>query len=189
MNDTTPPPSILVVDDTPANLTVLATILAKEGYKVRPANSGQVALTVAHNAAPDLILLDIQMPHMDGYEVCRRLRADERTRATPVIFISASDETWDKVEAFRVGGADYITKPFQIEEVLARVEHQLALRRQRAAIDSLDAPLAAILDAARRLRGAPAPERAALLDAVEAQVAAMRAALGGRSGIHEGHEE
>jgi PleD family two-component response regulator len=128
---------ILIVDDTPANLTVLSAILGKRGYRVRPALNGALALKAAQKAAPDLILLDVQMPGLDGYEVCRQLKADAQTRAIPVIFISALDDVLDKVEAFQVGGVDYITKPFQIEEVLARVENQLALHQQREAIASL----------------------------------------------------
>jgi len=128
---------ILIVDDTPANLTVLSAILGKRGYRARPAINGALALKAAQKAAPDLILLDVQMPGLDGYEVCRQLKADAQTRAIPVIFISALDDVLDKVEAFQVGGVDYITKPFQIEEVLARVENQLALHQQREAIASL----------------------------------------------------
>ena len=128
---------ILIVDDTPANLNVLSAILGKRGYRIRPAINGALALKAAQKAAPDLILLDVQMPGMDGYEVCRQLKGDAQTRAIPVIFISALDDVLDKVEAFQVGGVDYITKPFQIEEVLARVENQLALHQQREAIASL----------------------------------------------------
>ena len=128
---------ILIVDDTPANLTVLSAILGKRGYRVRPAINGALALKAAQKAAPDLILLDVQMPGLDGYEVCRQLKGDTQTRAIPVIFISALDDVLDKVEAFQVGGVDYITKPFQIEEVLARVENQLALHQQREAIATL----------------------------------------------------
>ena len=128
---------ILIVDDTPANLTVLSAILGKRGYRVRPAINGALALKAAQKAAPDLILLDVQMPGLDGYEVCRQLKEDAQTRAIPVIFISALDDVLDKVEAFQVGGVDYITKPFQIEEVLTRVEHQLALHRQREEIATL----------------------------------------------------
>jgi PleD family two-component response regulator len=128
---------ILIVDDTPANLNVLSAILGKRGYRVRPAINGALALKAAQKAAPDLILLDVQMPGLDGYAVCRQLKADAQTRAIPVIFISALDDVLDKVEAFQVGGVDYITKPFQIEEVLARVENQLALHQQREAIASL----------------------------------------------------
>jgi DNA-binding response OmpR family regulator len=112
-------------------LNVLSTILTQQGYKVRPANSGEMALVVAQNAAIDLILLDVQMPGMNGFTVCRQLKSRPSTHAIPVMFISALDEALDKVEAFEVGGADYITKPFQILEVLARVEHQLELYRQR----------------------------------------------------------
>ena len=147
MTESRPPQAdILVVDDTPANLNVLSTILTQQGYKVRPANSGEVALVVAQHAAPDLILLDIQMPGLDGFQVCRRLKALDQTRGIPVIFISALDEVLDKVEAFEAGAADYITKPFQILEVLARVEHQLVLHRQRAQI-------AAARDLVRSLQG------------------------------------
>jgi len=128
---------ILIVDDTPANLNVLSAILGKRGYRVRPAINGALALKAAQKAAPDLILLDVQMPGQDGYEVCRQLKADAQTRAIPVIFISALDDVLDKVEAFQVGGVDYITKPFQIEEVLARVENQLALHQQPEEIAAL----------------------------------------------------
>jgi PleD family two-component response regulator len=128
---------ILIVDDTPANLNVLSAILGKRGYRVRPAINGTLALKAAQKAAPDLILLDVQMPGLDGYEVCRQLKDDPHTRAIPVIFISALDDALDKVEAFQVGGVDYITKPFQIEEVLARVENQIALHQQREEIAAL----------------------------------------------------
>ena len=128
---------ILIVDDTPANLTVLSAILGKRGYRVRPAINGALALKAAQKAAPDVILLDVQMPGLDGYEVCRQLKGDAQTRDIPVIFISALDDVLDKVEAFQVGGVDYITKPFQIEEVLARVENQLALHKQREEIAAL----------------------------------------------------
>src|SRR6476660_6663526 len=128
---------ILIVDDTPANLNVLSAILGKRGFRIRPAINGALALKAAQKAAPDLILLDVQMPGLDGYEVCRQLKEDPLTRDIPVIFISALDDVLDKVEAFQVGGVDYITKPFQIEEVLARVENQLALHQQREAIARL----------------------------------------------------
>lgn len=130
---------ILIVDDTPANLNVLSAILGKRGYRVRPAINGALALKAAQKAAPDLILLDVQMPGMDGYEVCRQLKSDPQTHDIPVVFISALDDVLDKVEAFQAGGVDYITKPFQIEEVLARVENQLVLHQQREAITGLSA--------------------------------------------------
>ncbi len=120
---------LLIVDDKPANLRLLAAMLVEQGYKVRSAINGPLALTATRAAPPDMILLDINMPEMDGFEVCERLKADERTRDIPIIFISALDETADKVRAFTVGGVDYITKPFQLEEVLARVQTHLALRR------------------------------------------------------------
>ncbi|MEJ5311337.1 MAG: hybrid sensor histidine kinase/response regulator [Anaerolineae bacterium] len=127
---------VLIVDDTPANLRLLAGMLSDQGYKVRPAPNGKLALMAAHAAPPDLILLDINMPDMNGYEVCAALKEDPLTRDIPVIFISALDQTEDKVKAFTLGGVDYITKPFQIEEVLARVQTHLALytlRRQLSA--------------------------------------------------------
>jgi diguanylate cyclase (GGDEF)-like protein len=118
---------ILVVDDTPASLKLLSDLLKAEGYEVRSAISGELALHSAESAPPELILLDIRMPIMDGYEVCRRLKAQPVTRDVPVIFVSAAQETDEKVRAFREGGIDYITKPFQKEEVLARVKTQIAL--------------------------------------------------------------
>jgi DNA-binding response OmpR family regulator len=148
-----PQASILIVDDTPANLNVLSTILTQQGYKVRPANNGEVALVVAQRATPDLILLDIQMPGMNGFEVCKRLKEIDQTRDIPVIFISALDEVLDKVEAFEVGGVDYITKPFQILEVLARIEYQLTLRRQHEQIAAVSALAHDLHDSIRQLVG------------------------------------
>jgi len=135
------PPDILVVDDTPANLQLLSGMLKDRGYKVRPAPSGRVALQAAQSSPPDLILLDINMPEMDGYEVCTQLKNDERTADVPVIFISALNETMDKVRAFGVGGVDYITKPFQFEEVDARVSAHLRLRRMQVDLETLNAEL------------------------------------------------
>ncbi len=124
-----PKGTILVVDDTPDNLRILSSMLTKRGYAVRKTLSGQMALTMCDSALPDLILLDIMMPDMDGYEVCQRLKASEKTRDVPVIFLSALDSALDKVKAFSAGGADYITKPFQIQEVLARIANQLNIRQ------------------------------------------------------------
>lgn len=120
--------NILVVDDTLDNLRLLMGMLSKQGYVVRPAPNGSLALTAAQSDPPDLILLDIKMPEKDGYQVCQELKADRRTSDIPVIFLSALDEVFDKVKAFAVGGVDYITKPFQFEEVLARIENQLTIR-------------------------------------------------------------
>ncbi len=121
--------NILVIDDTPNNLRILSTILKAQKYEVRSVINGQMGLMAAQAAPPDLILLDINMPQMNGYEVCQSLKDSELTHDIPVIFISALTEALDKVRAFAVGGVDYITKPFQIEEVLLRVENQLARRQ------------------------------------------------------------
>lgn len=120
--------TILIVDDTPANLRLLSHILTDQGYHVRPIPDGPLALAAVWADPPDLILLDVRMPEMDGYQVCERLKSDPQTRDIPVIFISALDATQDKLRAFRAGGVDYVTKPFQPAEVLARVETHLALR-------------------------------------------------------------
>ncbi len=120
--------NILIIDDTPDNLRLLSATLIQQGYKVRSAISGKIALDGIKYFAPDLILLDILMPEMDGYEVCTHLKTNAVTRDIPVIFISAVDRVVDKVKAFGIGGADYITKPFHVEEVLVRVEQQLQLR-------------------------------------------------------------
>ncbi len=137
-----PPASILVVDDTPANLQVLAGMLKDRGYKVRPVPSGKLALLAAGRDPPDLILLDINMPEMNGYEVCEHLKADERLRGIPVMFISALTEQLDKVKAFAIGGVDYITKPFQMEELHARVETHLKLRRLQIELEETNVQLA-----------------------------------------------
>jgi len=123
--------TLFVVDDTPDNLRLLATLLSKQGYTIRKALSGAFALKSIRQLPPDLILLDINMPEMSGYSLCEQLKADPLTAEIPVIFISALDNVWDKVKAFKVGGSDYIAKPFQMEEVLARIEHQLLLQEQK----------------------------------------------------------
>ncbi|MBI2570196.1 MAG: hybrid sensor histidine kinase/response regulator [Candidatus Schekmanbacteria bacterium] len=125
-----PPASILIVDDTPASLNLLCSIVKARGHRARPVPCGELALRAAHADPPELILLDIGMPEMDGYEVCRRLKADAALRDIPVIFVSSHAEVWDKVEAFAVGGVDYVTKPFEIEEVHARIATHLELRRR-----------------------------------------------------------
>jgi two-component system, sensor histidine kinase and response regulator len=106
-------------------------MLEEQGYEVRCANSGAIALKAVEIEHPDIILLDINMPNMNGYEVCERLKLNKHTQPIPVIFLSALSETIDKVKAFRIGAVDYITKPFQVEEVLARIENQLSLRRMQ----------------------------------------------------------
>jgi len=130
-----PKADILVVDDVPANLRLLSEMLTEQQYKVRSVINGHMGLMAVRAAAPDLILLDINMPGMTGYEVCEHLKADEQTRDIPIIFISALDDTEDKVKAFTIGGVDYVTKPFRVEEVLARVETHLALRHLRLELE------------------------------------------------------
>lgn len=128
--------NILLVDDSPANLRLLMDILGKVGYKVRLAHNGQLALMAVEKEPPDLILLDIMMPGMDGYEVCEHLKANEQTRDIPVIFLSALSGIFDKVNAFNVGGVDYIPKPFQEAEVLARIKTHLALQNMQKQLEA-----------------------------------------------------
>ncbi|MEH1780936.1 MAG: response regulator [Nostoc sp.] len=124
-----PKTEILVVDDLRDNLRLLSNLLRSQGYEVRTAINGTMALRSAQSEPPALILLDINMPDIDGYEVCRQLKASEETRNIPIIFISALDDALDKVKAFHVGGVDYITKPFRVEEMLIRIETQLKVQR------------------------------------------------------------
>lgn len=134
---------ILIVDDIPANIQLLSLMLIEHGYKVRKLISGQRALKAVELQAPDLILLDIKMPGMDGYEVCRQLKASEVTCDIPVIFISALDDVFDKVKGFEAGGADYIIKPFEPVEVLARVSAQLKMQRLQQQLRAANLQLAA----------------------------------------------
>ena len=120
---------ILIVDDSPANAKMLSMLFKKNGYGARVAFDGKTVLEIVRENLPDLILLDIDMPDMDGYEVCRILKLDEKARGIPVIFISSLSETLDKINAFKVGGVDYVTKPFHVAEVLARVETHLGIMR------------------------------------------------------------
>ncbi|OHE82505.1 MAG: hypothetical protein A2107_06780 [Verrucomicrobia bacterium GWF2_62_7] len=144
-------PSILIVDDTPENLQLLNGMLKGRGYKARPVPSGEMALRAAKSDPPDLILLDINMPEMNGYEVCRRLKGDPALAAIPVIFISALNETMDKVKAFGLGGVDYITKPFQFEGVHARVETHLKLRQLQKELEHQNQQLKESYDRLREL--------------------------------------
>src|SRR5262249_34451507 len=120
---------ILVADDIPANLNLLSDALEPAGYNILAAPSGEVAVQIAKRMRPDLILLDIMMPGMDGYQTCELLKQHEATREIPVIFLTAKDETQDVVNGFRAGGVDYITKPFQADEVLIRVATHLSIHR------------------------------------------------------------
>ncbi len=129
--------SVLIVDDVADNLSLLSDMLVQRGFDVKIALSGPEALDSVERQHPDLILLDIQMPDMDGYEVCRRLKADAATRDIPVIFLSALSETDDIIKGFEVGGVDYVSKPFQSREVVARVGSQITVARQRQRIAEL----------------------------------------------------
>jgi putative two-component system response regulator len=129
--------TILIVDDNPNNLQVLSSMLQQAGYKVRPALSGEIALRAVEASLPDLILLDIRMPGLDGYQTCLRLKAEPRSSEIPVIFISALNDTDDKLAAFRAGGVDYVAKPFQAEEVLARVKAHMQLYQLQQRLEGL----------------------------------------------------
>jgi len=128
---------ILAVDDTPASLRLLTDILKDEGYEVRAAISGELALRAAILNPPELVLLDIRMPEMDGFEVCRRLKASQATQDVPVIFVSAASETEEKVRGFELGAVDFVTKPYQRDELLARVRTHLELNRLRHHLEDL----------------------------------------------------
>lgn len=145
--------SILVVDDNPDNLRLLEKILTEHHYNARLATSGSRALATVRKEAPDLILLDIMMPGMDGFEVCRRLKSDGQTAHIPVIFISAVSETIDKVKAFSLGAVDYISKPFQEDEVLARVKTHLTLSLLQRRMEKKNAELEKALAEINILRG------------------------------------
>lgn len=135
---------ILIVDDLADNLRILSETLSSQGHRVRAVRSGSMAVIGAKTAPPDVILLDIRMPTMDGFEVCRQLKGDAATQHIPVIFLSALDEATDKTRAFEAGGVDYITKPFQTVEVQARVHHQLTIQRLQRQVRSHQERLAAI---------------------------------------------
>lgn len=138
--------TILLVDDIPANLEILIRVFQRAGYKVRAVTSGSLGIRAAEHDPPDIVLLDVTMPGMDGYETCRRLKQDPLLKGIPVIFISALSETFDKVTAFEAGGVDYITKPIQIEEALARVRTHLALRRYQQLLEQSNRTLQDTID-------------------------------------------
>src|SRR5512139_484249 len=138
---------ILVVDDTPANLQALAGTLKAKGYQISVATNGKQALEVVERVRPDLILLDVMMPEMDGFETCRRLKASEQWRQIPVIFLTAKTETADIVKGFELGAVDYVGKPFNAHELLARVNTHLTIARlprehERLLLNILPAPVA-----------------------------------------------
>ncbi|MEA5533367.1 response regulator [Crocosphaera sp. XPORK-15E] len=133
---------ILVVDDSPINLRLIVDLFKARGYSVRPIPSGKLAITAIQNLPPDLILLDIMMPEMDGYEVCEKLKADPQTKDIPIIFVSALDEVLDKVKAFEMGGVDYVSKPIQEKELFARVETHLQISRLQQHLEEKNNKLA-----------------------------------------------
>ncbi|BCK87019.1 cyclic di-GMP phosphodiesterase response regulator RpfG [Sideroxyarcus emersonii] len=145
--------NILAVDDTPASLKLLTDLLREDGYEVRAAINGELALHAAAQNPPELVLLDIRMPGIDGYEVCRRLKAQASTRDVPVIFVSAATESDEKVQGFSVGAIDYVTKPYQRDELLARVHTHLELNRLRNHLEDLvDERTAELKESERKLR-------------------------------------
>lgn len=145
---------ILLVDDNPINLKTLTSILTGRGYQVRTAINGDLALNTIRKIIPDLIILDIRMPDMDGYQVCQHMKEDERYRHIPIIFISALAESQDKVRAFQAGGVDYLTKPFETEEVLARVETHLRLSALQKELETQNAQLQEEIGARKRTQDA-----------------------------------
>ena len=155
--------NIMVVDDNPANLKLLRDMLGKRNYEVRAFPRGRLALAAAEQEPPDLILLDTSMPEMDGYQVCEQLKSDESLAGIPVMFISALNAVEDQVKAFRSGGVDYISKPFQFDEVNARVETQLQLYKLRRASKLQNERLEAAV-AVRTRALSEATERLTILD-------------------------
>ncbi len=170
----TDPPQILVVDDTPVNLRLLTDILTHHGYQVRPASSGRLALRSVAIEAPDLILLDVMMPEMDGYEVCRCLKSDEQSRGIPVIFISALNEVADKVKGFEAGGVDFIIKPFDATEVLARVETHVVLRRLQKRLEAQNIQLQQEITVREQVEEELRKHKVQLEDLVEVRTADLK---------------
>ncbi len=144
---------ILIVDDTPANIDVLDQFLEKEGYKISVAQSGEAALELITRALPDLILLDVMMPGINGFETCRRLKAKKETQDIPIIFITAKNETADIVKGFSLGGVDYITKPFNQEEVCARIGLHLQLQHLMKALEEKNSKLTELNDLKNKFLG------------------------------------
>lgn len=147
------PPVVLIVDDQPVSLKLLVAFLERHGFAVRVASGGEAALILVGQERPDIILLDIMMPVLDGYETCRHLKATAATADIPILFITALTEVEDKLKGFEVGGVDYVTKPFQHDEVLARVTTHLNLARLRQELESKNRQLQAALDEIRQLSG------------------------------------
>ena len=149
----TQPAAVLIVDDDPANLELLFQHLSQAGYRVLVAETGQLALERAELAQPEAILLDVMMPGMDGFETCRRLKQQATTQAIPVIFMTALADTADKVKGFAAGGVDYVTKPFQPEELLARVQAHTTVYLLQKELRRKNSELEAALSQVKRLSG------------------------------------
>jgi CheY-like chemotaxis protein len=147
-------PLVLIVDDNPQNLQVLGNLLRDNGYKVAAAQNGALALDFVHTHQPECILLDIMMPEIDGIEICRKLKTQETTSDIPVLFITGLAETQHKIEAFEAGGVDYITKPFQAQEILVRVKTQIALRDMHKRLQTKNAQLEQEIEERRRVEQA-----------------------------------
>ncbi|MEL6553249.1 MAG: response regulator [Cyanobacteria bacterium J06621_11] len=143
--------TILLVDDEPDNLRLLSDLLDEQGHEVQQAISGEIALQSVVTHKPDLILLDINLPDIDGYSICQQIKSNAAVRDVPIIFISASDEPWDKVKAFSAGGSDYISKPFKVVEVLARVENQLKMQRLQQQLQAQNVQLEKAIQELQRL--------------------------------------
>lgn len=158
---------ILAVDDTPASLRLLTDILKAEGYEVRSAISGELALHAATAQPPELVLLDVSMPGLNGFEVCQRMKEQEQTRDVPVIFVSSMSDTQEKLKGFELGAVDYVTKPFQREELLARVHTHLELNRLRHRLEDM------VEDRTRSLQKSEMKLRANLLESISAIAATV----------------
>lgn len=172
----TPKADLLVVDDQFGNIRLLEMSLGRHGYQVRSASSGMEAIEIARNDPPELIMLDINMPDMDGFETCRQLKSDRRTYNIPVIFISALEDVKDKVQAFKLGGVDYVTKPFQFEEVLARIDTHVNIRRLQTALEASNRELASQLEELEKTRKAEREQRE-LAEALRDTITAINSTL------------
>lgn len=148
-----PKTTVLVVDDQPANLKVLLSYLQEQGFTPLTAQNGERALYQIANFKPDIILLDVMMPGIDGFETCRRLKANSETADIPVIFMTALSDAEDKVKGFQAGGVDYVTKPFQHEEVLARITTHLTIRSLQKELEDKNSQLQEALDNVKQLSG------------------------------------
>lgn len=160
-------PDILVVDDVPNNIRFLSNFLTEQGYGVRKAINGEMALKAVKALVPDLVLLDVNMPDMSGYDVCSQLKADASTCSIPIIFLSAGNDVFDKSKAFKVGGVDYITKPFQLEEVLVRIQTHLKIQTLQKKLEVCNEKLRQTVTALQKAQAALAVSEADLGESEE----------------------